>query len=152
MKSKHRIVLTAALFMFTLMFLFEFTKEQVFKGTLSPWESHWITIFFTTSMAFILTIFAVKRVLELEERENNVSVKEEKLKTIGNVMRVVFHHVNNLSNNLSLIELEMKTINSVNESTLQSLNHSISGTTQEMKRLESIKDPFDEDAFTIKYD
>ena len=66
-------------------------------------------------------------------------------------MRVVFHHVNNLSNNLSIIDLEMKTIKSVNESTLNKLNQTISGTTLEMKRLESIKDPFDEDAFTIKY-
>ncbi len=137
--------------MFTLMLVFEFTKEQVFNGALSPWGSHWITIFFTTFMALILTIFAVKRVLELEMRENNVSVKEEKLKTINNVMRVVFHHVNNLSNNLSIIDLEMKTIKSVNESTLNKLNQTISGTTLEMKRLESIKDPFDEDAFTIKY-
>ncbi len=151
MVTKHKVVLTSASFMFALMLLFEFTKEQVFKGGLSPWQSHWITILFTTSIAFVITIFSVKKVLNLEEREQDVSLKEEKLKTIGHVMRVVFHHVNNLSNSLSVIELEMKTINSVSDSTLVTLNRSIRGTTSELSRLEQIEDPFDEEAFKIKY-
>lgn len=151
MITKHRVFLVSTTFMFALMLLFEFTKELVFSGELSSWQSHWITIIFTTSITFIITIFAVKKVTELEEREDNVAIKEEKLKTIGNVMQVVFHHVNNLSNNLSVIELEMNTINSVNESTLSSLNRSIRGTTSEMRRLEEIEDPFDEEAFKIRY-
>ena len=151
MLTKQTVILLSSSSIFGLMLIFEFTKEQIFDGGLSPWQSHWITIIFTTALTLLATLVSVKKILNLQTREMNVSVKEEKLKTIESVMGVVHHHVNNLSNNLGIIQLEISEFNAVSPSTLVSLNKSIYGTSEEMKRLVEIKDPFDEEAFKIKY-
>ena len=149
MKNKIKIIVTATTSVFMLMFAFEFTKEQIFEGGLATWESHWITIIFATLSSLIASLFLVQRVLIVEKREALLSLKEEKLKSIKMVMSVVFHHVNNLANSLSIIGMELEEFNNVQPSTLSALNLGISNTANEMTRLYNISDPLDSDEFKI---
>jgi hypothetical protein len=151
MKNKIKIIFTASASVFMLMFAFEFTKEQIFEGSLAPWESHWITIIFATLSSLIASLFLVQRVLIVEKRESEISLKEEKLKSIKMVMSVVFHHVNNLANSLSIIGLELDECNEVQPSTLSSLNLGITNTAKEMNRLYNISDPLDSNEFKIYF-
>jgi hypothetical protein len=149
MKNKMQIIFTATTSVFMLMFAFEFTKEQIFDGGLAPWESHWITIIFSTLSSLIVSLFLVQSLLIVEKREATLSLKEEKLKSIKMVMSVVFHHVNNLANNLSIISLEIDEFNHVQPSTITELNQNVRNTANEMNRLYHISDPLDTNEFKI---
>jgi len=64
------------------MFAFEAVKEYFFKGLLTSWQSHWITIVFTTIMSFVVTLSTIKKISSLKEKAIIIKLKEEKLKSI----------------------------------------------------------------------
>ena len=150
MNSKIPIVLITTTSTFTVMLLYETAKEVIFKGTLTPWQSHWITIIFTTMISLVVTLFSINNILSLRERSATITLKEEKIKSIKQVMRVVHHHVNNLANNLTLVKLEIEEQGALSGETLDTLNNAIEETAEEMKRLGGIDDPFDENFFKIR--
>ncbi|MFT4753680.1 MAG: hypothetical protein ACI85Q_001228 [Salibacteraceae bacterium] len=151
MYKNHSIIFISSGLIFTIMLIFEFSKEQVFRGQLTLWQSHWLTIIFSTSLTFCISVFSVQKILSLERREQSLTIREEKLKTLKSVMRIVHHHMNNLSHNLGIIDVEMNSFNSVNQSTLVSLHKNLAGTALEMNRLVKIEDPFNEENFKIRY-
>jgi len=134
---------------FSLMLLFEAIKEYFFSGTLTHWESHWITVTFTTIIVFIITLLSVKRLLNLQQQNLLINLKTEKIKSIRQVMKVVHHNVNNMANNLLLVQLEIAKKGSVSPETLDSLNQEIRNTAKTMKKLGEIEDPNEEDQFKL---
>lgn len=78
-------------------------------------------------------------------------IKEEKLKTINQLMHKVNHHVGNLSNQLQIIEVQILSKGSVSEHTINTLKKSIFHTSKEMILLSNINDPFDERPFKINF-
>ena len=149
MKEKLKIILLSTFLTFVLMLLYESTKELIFKGTLTPWQSHWITIIFTTMVSLAVVLLAVNRLLLLEQQHIAIKLKEEKLKSIRQVMRIVHHHVNNLANNLTMVTLEIERDGSVRKATLDTLNQAIEETAGEMKLLGDIANPYDANMFEI---
>lgn len=150
MKDKLRIVVIATSAMFLLMLSYEAFKEFIFKGTLTPWQSHWITIVFSTLVSLVVVLFVVNRLLTMERQSVAIKLKEEKIKSIKQVMRVVHHHVNNLANNLYLVELEIDQEKTVSKETLDALDGAIRETSATMKHLGDMDDPYDDEIFKIE--
>lgn len=149
MKDRLKIIFFSIFSAFVLMFSYESTKELIFKGTLTPWQSHWITIIFTTTVSLFVVLFAMNRLLFLERQSMVNKLREEKLKSIKQVMRVVHHHVNNLANNLNLVEFEVKQEGSVCGETLDTLNKAIKESAEAMKLLGDMDNPYDDEMFKI---
>ena len=149
MKDRLKIIFFSIFSAFVLMFSYESTKELIFKGTLTPWQSHWITIIFTTTVSLFVVLFVMNRLLFLERQSMVNKLREEKLKSIKQVMRVVHHHVNNLANNLNLVEFEVKQEGSVCGETLDTLNKAIKESAEAMKLLGDMDNPYDDEMFKI---
>lgn len=93
MTGRSRTILLSTSLTFVLMLLYESAKELIFEGALTPWQSHWITIIFTTTVSLVVGLLAVNKLQRLERQDIAIKLKEEKLKSIRQVMRVVHHHV-----------------------------------------------------------
>lgn len=96
----------------------------------------------------------LENTLRIEKSRNHPAIdniKEEKLKTIKQLMHKVEHHVGNLSHHLQLIEIQIKQKGWVPEDTLKALKQSIAHTSIEMNQLANINDPFDEQVFQLNY-
>ena len=150
MKNKVKLISYSSVLTFVMMFLFESAKELLFKGNLTSWQSHWITISFTTMVSLLVVLFVMNKLLILEQQKMAVRLKEEKLKSIKQVMYIVHHHVNNLANSLELIEVEIEDDGTVCKETLAALNESIKKTAETMKLLADIDNPDNDDAFKIE--
>ncbi len=134
---------------FVVMLLFEALKEYFFHGSLKPWQSHWMTIVFTTSVSLIVALLTTNKMLALREQSLAIELKDAKIKSIKQVMYVVHHHVNNLANSLGLIHLDMEDGQTVSTETLESLQRSVDVTAEAMRHLGEIEDPYDESTFEI---
>lgn len=152
MKNRKSVIIPITLSSFVLMLGYETSKELLFKGTLTPWQSHWITIIFTTMVTLVATLLASKMLISLREKTLQVEVKAEKIKSIKQVMRVVQHHVNNLAHNLGIVKLEIETYGNPRPETLELLQQSIEETAQKMKLLGDVNDPYDEHFFDIRFE
>lgn len=139
-RERRKLIFITTTATFTLMLLYEATKELIFKGTLTPWESHWITILFTTMASCILTLASLNQLSSFKERIHKVRIREEKMNTFRRTVSVVNYHVNTLSNGLGLVELEVEEKGVVDRETLTSLRHSIEETTRMIQNLNSVAD------------
>lgn len=149
MTGKLKIILLSTFLTFVLMLSYESAKELIFEGGLTPWQSHWITIAFTTAVSLVVVLLAVNRLLLLERQDIAIRLKEEKLKSIRQVMRVVHHHVNNLANSLNMVALEIERDGCVSGATLDALRRAIEETAGEMKLLGDITNPDDAGMFEL---
>ena len=61
----------------------------------------------------------VNRLLNMERRSVVIRLREEKIKSIRQVMHVMHDHVNTLANKLSLVDLEMEQDDTVSRETLE---------------------------------
>lgn len=136
---------------FSLMLLYELAKEYFFKGSLTLWQSHFLTIFFTTLLSFIVTLIAMNKIQSLENKHLEIELKEEKIKSIKQVMYVAHHYINNLANNLGLVQLEAEENGVVCQETLKTLQEVVEKTAKEMRKLGDIEDPYDEKLFKIDF-
>ena len=149
--EKLRTLLLATGTTFIVMLAYETAKEFLFQGTLTPWQSHWMTITLTTVLSGVVTLLAMNRILIHRQRALQLQLKEEKLKTLHQVMRLVQHHVNNLANNLQIVDLEIHSNGALSEDTLAALLKAVDRTSVEIQRLSDIDDPFDEQGFEITF-
>lgn len=139
-KTQAKVTAISVLTTFFLMLGYESTKELIFQGTLSPWQSHWITILFTTMLSFTVLLFTQNILLSFEYRARALQIKEEKIKILRRVMAVVNHNVNNLSNNLLLVELETEEKGSVSQRTLEQLRNNITDVTAVIQNLNATEE------------
>lgn len=97
-KGTITIVVVSVLFTFVLMLLFESTKEFVFKGALSSWQSHWITIFFT-SMVSLIVALTVTYIFDQQEKLKlkleKVIIQSKKMVALGGLAAGMAHEINN---------------------------------------------------------
>ncbi len=147
--NKILIILLSTLFIFIVMFSFEVIKEYVFEGTLTSWQSHWATIIFTTTISFVVTLNAINKISRIKEKEFIVKLKEEKLKSIMQVIYVAEHHVNNLSNNLKIVQIELKKTKKLSAETIVKLNEAIEKSSKELNKISKSDNPYDENIYTI---
>ncbi len=147
--QKNSIVLLGTTLTFILMLLFEALKEHFFKGVLSSWQSHWITIIFTSLISLIVGLFTVNIIFKLKAQNLKNEVKLEKIKSIKQVMYIVHYYVNNLANNLQIIRFEIEEYGTVRQEILLELDKQIFITAKEMHLLSDIENPFDENKFKV---
>lgn len=74
MKVKPQTTLTAVAGASTFLFMlgYESVKEFIFAGSLTPWQSQWITIFFTTAVSIVISLLVINRILIFKEKELHI--------------------------------------------------------------------------------
>lgn len=149
--SKTQVFLLSTGATFLVMLAFETGKEFFLNGALTAWQSHWITIGVTTALSGSVTLLAMNRVLAHRQEALTLQMREEKLKTLNQVMRLVRHHVNDLGNNLQLVDIELKNYGELKAETVDILQRAVGRTAEEMERLSAIEDPFDDKSFDITF-
>ncbi len=125
------------------MTMYEGCKESIFHGTLTPWQSHSITIIVTSMLATFAVLMTRARALALLAKEKEVELHFQKLQTVRLLLEAVHHIVNNFLNHFQLIKMEMEETGKINEATLKLLDESIEEAGKQIRILESIKDPAD---------
>jgi len=144
------LVIATGCMTFLLMLVMETSKELFFRAQLNPWQSHWITIIFTSFIAMVACLLLFRYLDNTQQQRQLITIREEKLRTLEQVMVKVNHHVNNLANNLQLIELENKG-GKISELTLQELREAILETSREMRRLSAATDVENPDLYSITF-
>lgn len=61
-----------------LMLAYEAIKELIFQGTLSPWESHSITIFVTATIAVLVSLLVNRRTQQIHEAAQAIEVRKSR--------------------------------------------------------------------------
>jgi hypothetical protein len=81
-----------------IMAVYETIKELLFKGTLTPWQSHTITIMITSVIATLTASIMRSWVLSIYLREKEIEAKEQSLVSFKLTLSAVNHIVNNVLN------------------------------------------------------
>ncbi|HEO65875.1 MAG TPA: hypothetical protein ENI73_08400 [Spirochaetes bacterium] len=108
-----------------------------------------MTIIFTTLLSLLISAILIYRYRDVRRKQELMRLKKEKLKTLKQAMFNANHYVNNLSNNLQLVQMELDNKKSVSQETVEMLTGAIHDTTLELNKLSNIDDPFDEKGFNI---
>ena len=127
-----------------VMMSYESIKELIFHGTLSPWQSHTMTIFIT---ALIATLAASV----VRTKVDSIALKEQSLMSFRLVMSAVNHIVNNALNYIQLIKTEMEDDGKVSENTLQLLESSLNEAEEQIKMLNRIDEPDRPESYSKLY-
>ena len=133
------------------MTIYEVIKEAIFKGSLTPWQSHTITILVTSFLATFTTIIIRSWSESILKKEQILELQQQKLATIKLLLNAVYHIVNNFLNHFQLIKLEVEDEGTVKEETLEILDRSIEETRQQLKILEEIREPDKKESYNEIY-
>jgi type VI protein secretion system component VasK len=134
-----------------IMTVYEVIKELIFKGTLTLWQSHTITIIVTSIIATLTASVMRSWVLSVYLKEKEIEAKEQSLKSFELVLPAVNHIVNNVLNYLQLVKIDIDANGKLPEETLELLAQSIKEADQQMKILNRIKAPNDPDSYKEIY-
>ena len=130
-----------------VMALYEFIKELIFQGTLTPWQSHTITIFVTAVLATLVARIIRNWSDNILKREQVLRLQEQKLHTLTLVLRAVHHIVNNFLNHFLLIKGDLVKTGTVKAETLTALDASIQEVCRQLGTLEDLKEPDQEESY-----
>ena len=130
-----------------VMTAYESVKELIFGGSLSPWESHSITITFTSILATVTGALLRLRVLEVAQKEKSFEVESKKSITLRLVLKAVHHIVNNFINHFQLAQLQIEENGKVDEDTLELLRQGFRETREQLSILEHLDDPSDQSKY-----
>ncbi|GAB3093546.1 hypothetical protein G8770_06610 [Aestuariicella hydrocarbonica] len=134
----------------TVMFVYEFIKEWLFDGSLSPWQSHAITIvvtsFLATFAACLLRSWSNKLLLQ----QQTLELERQKAVSMRLMLSATQHIVNNLLNQFQLIQLEAEQ-GEVKQETLDLLERSVAEAKEQIRLLESIDDPARKESYDRFY-
>jgi len=134
-----------------MMTIYEAIKEWIFKGALTPWESHTITIIVTSIIATLAAAVMRSWVLKLYQKEKELAVKEQSIASFEMAVSAVNHIVNNIVNYLQVIRIEVEQIGRVSEETLDLLEKSMEEAEQQVKELNQITTPLDPKSYEKIY-
>jgi len=131
-----------------LMTLYQVGKYHLLKGEYTIWQSHIMTIMFTSLLATIISLFTMNWTARIERRRKELDLREARLETLEATMYTVHHIVNNFLNRLQLIRLETAENGKLSESTIEKLEADIVEVSRQMVELGEIKEPEDPAAFS----
>ena len=135
----------------SIMTVYETIKELIFKGALTPWQSHTITIIITSVIATFTASLIRSWVLSISLKEKEVEAKEQSLVSFELTLSAVNHIVNNVLNYLQLVKVSIDNEGKVPEETLELLQDSIAEANVQMKILNKIQHPYDPESFKAIY-
>jgi len=90
----------------SVMAVYEIIKELLAHGRLTPWQSHSITIAVTALIAVIATLVMNRKTINVLNREKELDVAEQNLKSKVLMATAVKHIVFNFVNEFNLVEAE----------------------------------------------
>ena len=78
-----------------IMTMFETTKELIFKGKLTPWQSHIITILVTSFLVTFIAVIVRSWSDNILKTEQLIKLQQQKALTLKLILKAVHHIVNN---------------------------------------------------------
>jgi len=134
-----------------IMTAYEITKELIFKGSLTPWQSHTITIIVTAVIATFTASIIRSWILSISVKEKEIEAKEQSLISFELILSAVNHIVNNVLNYLQLVKIDIDDNGRLPEETLKLLEESIKEADKQMKILNRIQHPHDPESYKEIY-
>ena len=139
--------LVAFFSMALLMTIYQVGKYHLLEGEYTIWQSHIMTIVFTSLIATIVSLCMANWIERIERRTKELELREARLQTLEATMYTVQHIVNNFLNRLQLIGLEIEDDGKLSESTIERLEADIAEVSKQMTELGEIREPGDPAAF-----
>lgn len=130
-----------------VMTTYEYIKEIIFQGMLTPWQSHTITIIITALIATFTASLIKSWVLTVSLKQKEVEAKEQSLASFQLILTAVNHIVNNVLNQLQLIRVDIENNGELQEENLKLLEESIAQADIQMKLLNKIQNPGDPESY-----
>lgn len=137
-----------------IMTVYEVIKEIIFKGALTPWQSHIITILVTS---FLATFTAVsirswsERILRKEQilklQQQNIKLQQRNIRTFNLTLNAVQNIVNDFVIHYRFIKRDLKNDGTVSKEAMGILDSSIQEVIQQLEILKELKDPDKEESF-----
>jgi hypothetical protein len=117
------------------MSAYEFAKELFFHGTLTPWQSHSITILLTASIATILSVVARRQAFrsalleqELEQLKLDFTAKKKTTARLNSL-------VSEFNREVFIVEMEINQTKSISPTSLARFNHALASLLSEVSKL-----------------
>jgi hypothetical protein len=142
-KSLRWLPLKTFIITAVIMTLYEFIKEVVSQGRLSPWESHIITILVSATIATTTSVMILARLRAAQIKEQKLAVEESALESQRLLLSASNHIVNNAFNYIQLVNAEVDEHGRVSSDTLALVETSIDEATRQMIILNSVVEPRD---------
>lgn len=137
-----------------IMAVFEVFKEVLFKGALTPWQSHTITILVTSFLATFTALIIrswseniLKKEQILKLQQQNIKLQQKNIHTFNLTLNAIHHIVNNFVIHYRFIMRDVREDGSVRKESVEVLDASIQEVVQQLKVLEELKDPEQEESY-----
>ena len=136
-QSRFGLPLAAGVITAVVMTAYEALKGEIF-GPLTLWESHSITIIFTTILA-VLVAEGIKgtlqKFLEVEQLAN------ERQQTYADAMLATTHYLNNLLNTFQLMELTREEDGKIPDEVFTKVKDEFESTARNIRALSMLENP-----------
>ena len=139
--------LVAFFSMALLMTIYQVSKYHLLEGEYTIWQSHIITIVFTSLIATVVSLCMTNWIERIDRITKELELREARLQTLETTMYTVQHIVNNFLNRLLLIGLEIEDDGKLSKSTIEQLEADIAKVSKQLTELSEIREPGDPAAF-----
>lgn len=141
-----------------IMTVYEVIKEIIFKGALTPWQSHTITILVTSFLAILAAVTIcswsesiLKREHILKLQQQNIKLQQKSIRTSNLTLNAVQNIVNDFLIHYRFIMRDVKKDGSVSKEAMKVLDSSIQEVVQQLEILEEMKNPDMEESYKDFY-
>ena len=141
-----------------IMTVYEVIKEIIFKGALTPWQSHTITILVTSFLATLAAVTIrswsesiLKREHILKLQQQNIKLQQKSIRTSNLTLNAVQNIVNDFLIHYRFIMRDVKKDGSVSKEAMEVLDSSIQEVVQQLEILEEMKNPDMEESYKNFY-
>ena len=140
MDSPHWKILWVFSTTLLVMSVYESGKQFAFGDKLSLWQSHVMTILFTSALSSVIS-WVVWRKLELILfHQKTIEVREERSRTHQATMSAAHHYLNNALNQLQLVQVELEDTGTVDPQTVKLIGEAIKKSSHELRELGEMDD------------
>lgn len=135
--SSTSVAVTTFLTTAVVMTAYESLKQQIF-GNLTLWQSHVITIVFTSVLSTLIAWWVSK---ELSAHFNQTRPIKERVATYDAAMLATSHYVGNAFNLFQLVRMEVDSTGTVSHETLGLIEKELSITRDSLKDISTMDNP-----------
>ncbi|MBI3524600.1 MAG: hypothetical protein HY066_08740 [Betaproteobacteria bacterium] len=136
-ESKSLLALLVFVLTALIMTVYEATKQQIF-GEMSLWESHAITVVFTSVIAAVISWWLSQK---FHAHFAETKLAEERINTYQSAMRATSHYMGNILNIFQLIELDIDASGKISEESLQMIYRELQKTEVNVRGLSLLETP-----------
>ena len=123
------------------MTLYEIAKQFIFGSKLTLWQSHVITILFTSIIATVIAGILEKRLHEQHESIKELEVLDERQKTHKAMLQATSHYINNALNQLQVFTMELEAPGTFDQSILDEAKKAIRKSSRDISELSMMENP-----------